>query len=155
MKKSLKNKSISNELNSFKEELIEEFKNLIKNKKFPEDYIPYVNFEAEDSFIHSTNGKELYIETFFEKYELKDKNGVIFLIVDDEKTAIYARLCSRSGDKTIRIPKNYSILSLAIENFESEIENVTCLIKKRIASRINNQYSASRLFAELKEELGL
>ena len=151
MRKKQKKQSTKIAYDQIKEAVV---KDIIPNgvKKFPEAFYVIGDYEELEFEIYSTNGKKLKIESFFDKFELKDETGKTIFEVDDEKKAEFAKLLSEKETYQIKIPKDEKTAEKIISAYKLYIKNLKKDLEANAHSKLHDWNLAEKMAEEIIEE---
>ncbi|GBD87080.1 putative type I restriction enzymeP M protein [bacterium BMS3Abin03] len=151
MRKKQKTQSIKVAYDQIKEAVI---KDIIPNgvKKFPEAFYTSGDYEQLEFETYSTNGKKLKVESFFDKFELKDETGKVILEVDDGKKAEFAKLLSEKETYQIKIPKDEKTAEKIISAYKRYLKNFKKDLEANAHSKLHDWNLAEKMAEEIIEE---
>ena len=95
------------------------------------------------------------MESFFDKFELKDETGKVILEVDDEKKAEFAAQLSEKETYQIKIPKDEKIAEKIISAYKLYIKNLKKDLETNAHSKLHDWNLAEKMAEEIIEEYGL
>jgi hypothetical protein len=129
-------------------------KDIIPNgvKQFPEAFYTSGDYEQLEFETYSSNGKKLKIESFFNKYELKDETGNTILEVDDETKAEFAELLSEKEIYQIKIPKDEKIAAIIIKSYKQYLKNLKKDLETNAHEKLHDWNLAEKMSDEIIEE---
>ncbi len=151
MRKKQKTQSIKVAYDQIKEAVI---KDIIPNgvKKFPEAFYISGDYEQLEFETYTANGKKLTVESFFDKFELKDESGKVILEVDDEKKAEFAELLSEKETYQIRIPKDEKNAEKIIAAYKRYLKNLKKDLEANAHSKLHDWNLAEKMADEIIEQ---
>jgi len=151
MRKKQKAQGVKVAYDQIKEAVI---KDIIPNgvKEFPEAFYTLGDYEQLEFETYSTNGKKLKVESFFDKFELKDETGKVILEVDDEKKAEFAALLSEKETYRIKIPKDEKNAQKIIDAYKLYIKNLKKDLEANAHSKLHDWNLAEKMGDEIIEE---
>ncbi|MBK6915586.1 MAG: hypothetical protein IPH11_18680 [Ignavibacteriales bacterium] len=94
-------------------------------RKFPDDFCTKINYDELKFEFHSTNGKRLHTDAFFNLYQMKTENGEVIFKLDSEVKAEFAELLSRQTAFQIKIPAEEKIVEQILKNYKNYISSLS------------------------------
>jgi len=114
-------------------------------KVFPDDFL-----KNEDCTEFNLKGKLLIIgEEFFDKYEILDVEGNVFLQVDDYYRAKYIVYASRKKVEKVKMPNDISELKKILTEYEKYLDSIL----KKIQTDYNKTFHSGTNLHSVTNEI--
>lgn len=123
-------------------------------KNFPEEFYTTGDFDSLKSETINTNGKQLKAESFFNKFELKDDEGITILEIDTEAKAEYVELLTRKETYQIKIPQDDKVIEKIISAYKLYLKNLRQSLEASAQQKLHDWSLAEKMAGEILEEWG-
>lgn len=124
-------------------------------RNFPEAFYESSNFDELEFDEHSTNGKPLKADSFFNDFLMKDEEGEEQFRVDSENKAEYAELLSGKEMYVIKIPKEEKAVEEILVNYKKYIKELTATLTDNAQSKTHDWNEAEKMAEEILRDFGV
>ncbi len=124
-------------------------------RKFPQDFYTKGNYEELEYETHSTNGKPLTIDSFFNRYQMKTGEGETIIELDSEAKAEFAELLSRHSTYQLKIPSKEKIVEQILKNYKTYISELKDQLEANAKEKLHDWALAEKMAKEILEEFGI
>ena len=124
-------------------------------RKFPQAFYTKGNYAELEFETHSTNGKPLTPDSFFNNYQMKTEDGETIFEVDSEAKAEFAEILSRQSGYQIKIPAKEKIVEQILKNYRAYIKELRAQLEADAKQKTHEWSIAEKMAKEILEEFGL
>lgn len=154
MRKKKQKEDVKYAYDKVKEDVIEDcLPDEIRN--FPQDFYTKGNYEEIEFETYSTNGKQLLIDSFFNKFQMKTEDGETIIELDSEAKAKFAELLSRFKAYQIKIPVKEKIVEQILKNYHSYICELEEQLTANVKEKLHEWSLAEKMAKEILQEYGI
>lgn len=124
-------------------------------RKFPEDFYLKGIYEELSFNSYPTNGKRLFIDAFFNSFQMKIEEGETIFELDSEAKAEFATLLSRQSLFQIRIPSEEKVVEEILKNYYNYVSKLEDQLTNNAKEKLHNWALAEKMAKEIMEDWGL
>lgn len=124
-------------------------------RKFPQDFYTKGNYEELEFEFFSTNGNPLTADSFFNRFQMKTKDGETIIELDSEAKAEFVEIISRHSTYQIKIPAKEKIVEQILKNHKAYIKELKARLEANAREKLHDWALAEKMAKEILEEFGV
>ena len=124
-------------------------------RKFPQDFYTKGNYDDLEFETHTTNGKPLTPDAFFNRFQMKTEEGETILELDSEAKAEFAALLSQQKTYQIKIPAKEKTVEQILKNYHAFISTLKEQLTANAKEKLHDWALAEKMAKEILEEFGV